>query len=138
MRLAALLVALVSVLVLAACGADGMTVSTFAGARQGHGRTLTITNTGQAREQINSICCKVAVRLEFRISRPHGTVDDATALATVTRVRVLDRQWFTKANPAPRVGQTGTIRLRDHNVYEGFTRVYYCRPATWRFRLCGL
>jgi hypothetical protein len=135
MRLAAFLVALVSVL--AACGDDGVTLSTFAGVRQGHGRTLTITKTGQAREQINSSCCKVALRLEFRISQPRGPVDAATALATVTRVRVLDRQWFTKANPAPRVGETGTIRLRDQNVYEGLTRVYYCRPATWRYQLCG-
>jgi hypothetical protein len=97
-----------------------VTVSTFAGVRQGHGRTLAITETGRAREQINSNCCRVALRIEFRIFRPRGTIDDATALATVTRVRVFDRQWFTKAQPAPRVGQTGTIRLRDHNVYEGF------------------
>jgi hypothetical protein len=136
MRLAVFLGALLSVV--AGCGDDGITVSTFAGARQGHGRTLIITNSGWAREQINSNCCKVALRLEFRISRPHGSVDDATARATVARVRVLDRQWFRKAQPAPRVGQTGTIHLRDHNVYEGLTRVYYCRPATWRFRLCGL
>jgi hypothetical protein len=136
MRLVVSLVALLSVL--AGCGDDGITESTFAGVQQGHGRTLIITTSGRAREQINSNCCKVALRLEFRISRPHGTADDATALATVTRIRVLDRQWFTKAQPEPRVGQTGTIRLRDHNVYQGLTRVYYCRPATWRFRLCGL
>jgi hypothetical protein len=135
MRLAASLVALVSVLT--ACGDDGVTLSTFARMRQGHGRTLTITNTGQASEQINSGCCKVALRLEFRLSRPRGTVDDATALATATRVRILDRTWFTQANPAPRVGGTATIRLRHRNVYEGLTRVYYCRPATWRHQLCG-
>jgi hypothetical protein len=135
MRHAAFLVALLSVL--AACGDDGVTLSTFAGVRQGHGRTLTITDAGQAREQINSSCCRVALRLEFRISRPRGTIDAATALATVTRVRVLDRQWFTKVNPAPRVGETGTIRLHARNIYEGLTRVYYCRPATWRYKLCG-
>lgn len=121
----------------AACGNAGVAPSTFAGARQGHGRTLTITDAGQAREQINSSCCKVALRLEFRVSRPRGSVEAATARATVTRVQVLDRRWFTKANPAPRVGETGTIRLRGRNVYEGLTRVYYCRPATWRYKLCG-
>src|SRR5436189_2044506 len=136
MRLAAALVALASIL--AACGDDGITVSSFAGVRQAHGRTLKITNKGQAKEQINSNCCKIALRLEFRVSRPRGTVDNATALATVTRVRVFDREWFSKAQPEPRVGQTGTIRLRDHNIYEGLTRLHYCSPATWRFRLCGL
>ena len=112
-------------------------LSAFSGVRQGHGRTLSITDAGYAREQINSGCCKVALRLEFRLSRPGGGVDAATAVATVTRVRVGDRQWFGKGTPPPRVGETGTIRLRDRNVYEGLTHVYYCRPATWRYKLCG-
>lgn len=112
-------------------------LSAFAGARQGHGRTLSITGAGYAREQINSSCCTVALRLEFRISRPRGSVDAASALATVIRVRVFDRQWFANGKPAPRVGETGTIRLRGRNIYEGLTGAYYCRPTTWRSKLCG-
>jgi hypothetical protein len=135
MRLGVLLVGLVGLS--ASCGDEGVSLSTFAGTWQGHGRTLTVTNEGQAREQINSSCCEVALRLEFRISRPGGSGNPATALATVTRVQVVDREWFTKSNPAPRVGQTRMIRLRNGVIYEGLTRVYYCRAATWRPQLCG-
>ncbi|MCA1849656.1 MAG: hypothetical protein LC672_01045 [Acidobacteria bacterium] len=134
MRVAALL-PLVSVL--ASCGDDGVRPAIFGGLWQGHGRTLKITDTGHAREQINSSCCAVALRLEFRISGPRGGADAATALATVTRVQVVDGHWFTKSHPAPRVGDTGTIRLRDGVLYEGLTGAYYCLPAKWRPQRCG-
>jgi hypothetical protein len=135
MRFAVVLMGFASVL--AACGDDGVTPSPFAGLWQGHGRTLNITNTGRARERINSGCCDVVLLMEFRISERRGTVDAATALATVTRVRVVDRQWFTRARPAPRVGETGTIRVRDGAVYEGLTGDYYCSARAWQPQLCG-
>jgi hypothetical protein len=104
---------------------------------QGHGRTLVITPTERGREQINSGCCHVVLLMAFRISHRHGTADAATARATVTRVRIVDRQWFTKASPAPHFGETRTIRLRTRVVYEGLTGVYYCVDGAWRRRLCG-
>src|SRR5438067_13539065 len=85
---------------LASCGDDGVAPSPFAGRWQGHGRTLKVTNVGRAREQINSNCCRIALRLEFPIHQRRGTSDAATARPTVTRVLVPDWQWVTNARRA--------------------------------------
>jgi hypothetical protein len=139
--LAALLVPLVSVV--AVCGGDRgddrTTLSPFVGICESNGRlvvrgqereswrTLDIGRTERAWEQINIGCCHTLVLLRFRISHRRGTAHAATARATVTRVEIVDRQWFTKkALSAPHVGETGTIRVRDLVVYEGLTGVYYC------------
>ena len=119
------------------CGGGDATLSTFAGTWQGHGRGLAITRTGHATEAINSGCCYLVIALEFRLSHPRGTPHAARARATVTSVRIANKSWFSKRHPAPRVGDTATIRLRGGAVYEGLTRVYYCLPATWRRQLCG-
>jgi len=129
-------------------GAGGV-VSPFLGVWQGEGRfvvgapqreswrTLDIGSLESAGEQINNGCCHVVVLMRFRISRSRGTANSATARATVTRVEIVDRKWFTKARPAPYVGEAGAIRVRNHVIYEGLTGVYYCAAGTWRPRVCG-
>jgi hypothetical protein len=101
-------------------------------------RTLNIGSLESAGEQINNGCCHVVVLMRFRISQSRGTAGAATARATVTRVEIVDRKWFTKAHPAPYVGEVGTIRMRNHVIYEGLTGASYCaRGGTWRPQLCG-
>src|SRR5919109_1508816 len=108
----------VAALVLASCGGGKATLATFAGTWQGHGRTLKITRAGLAKESIYSGCCYSVLAMEFRLSLPHGTPRAATATATVTAVRIDDKSWFTKANPAPHVGESATIRLRTGVITE--------------------
>jgi hypothetical protein len=60
-----------------------------------------------------------------KLSQPKGTPDDATATATITAVRIGKASTFTAARPAPRVGQSRSIRLRD-DVITGLTGAHYC------------
>jgi hypothetical protein len=76
--------------------------------------------------------------MRFRLSDPRGTPHDATATATFTAVRIDDQSWFSKANPAPQVGQSATIRLRDGVISETLTREHYCGPSVnWIKAGCG-
>jgi hypothetical protein len=121
---------------LAGCGSDKATLATFAGTWQGHGRVLRITRAGLAKESVDFGCCDVVLAIKFRLSRPRGTPRAATAMATVTAVRVGDRSAFTKANPAPHVGESRTIRLRDGVITETLTGTNYCSPIA-RHWVCG-
>src|SRR5262245_4649181 len=136
MRPALVLIALVSVLV--ACGGShrnersGATIAStlwpFAGYWEGHLRELSIPPNGHGYEQIwtDPRSGKVALLIDFRVAHRQGGATAATAQATVTRVEVRNRKWFTKARPAPYVGERGTIRVRNGALYEGLTGVYYC------------
>jgi hypothetical protein len=142
MRSALVLIALVSVLV--GCGGNrsnersGATIAStlwpFAGYFEGRLRQLQIPPNGHAWEQMwpDPGSGKVALLIDFRIAHRQGTAKAATAQATVTRVEILNRKWFTKARPAPYVGERGTIRVRNAGdlqgvvIYEGLTGVYYC------------
>jgi hypothetical protein len=78
------------------------------------------------------------VELRFRLSRPKGTPHDATATATVTAGRIGDRSAFTGAHPAPRVGESFRIRLRDGVITEPLTGANYCGPGVdWPDAGCG-
>jgi hypothetical protein len=44
-------------------------------------------------------------------------------------VRVDDKSWFTKTNPAPHVGEAATIRLRAGVITETLTATNYCGPS---------
>ena len=120
-----------------ACGGTrSASLDTFAGTWTGHTRSLTIAH-GRAKESIGAGCCDPVIDLELRVSQPHGGADDATATVTVLGVRVHDRSFFTKARPAPRAGQTGTLRLVRGVITESITRASYCdRPAA-RAGACG-
>jgi hypothetical protein len=128
----------IAALVLAGCGGEKATLATFAGHWGGHGRGLSITEAGIGREGINSGCCYSVLVMRFRLSHPRGTPRAATATATVTGVRIYDKSWFSKANPAPHAGQSATIRVQDGVITETLTREHYCRPSVnWINAGCG-
>jgi hypothetical protein len=127
-RIAALLVVAIATFALAGCGGDKATLDTFAGGWMGHGRTLTVTPTGNGREWISLGLGYFVIDLRFKLSQPKGTPDDATATATVTAVRLGKASTFTAARPAPRVGESRRIRLRD-GVITGLTGDHYCGPT---------
>lgn len=112
----------------------GATLVTFAGYWWGHARGLSITRSGRGRESIYSSCCDPVISLVFQVSRPRGTTKLATAIATVVSVRVQDRSFFSKARPAPHVGERRTIQLRGGVIIERLTGAYYCGPHISR---CG-
>jgi hypothetical protein len=109
-------------------------LATFAGYWWGHTRGLRIMRDGHAAESIFSGCCDRVINVDFRLSRPRGTSQAAAAIATVTAVWVRDRSAFTAAHPAPQVGETRTIRLRDGVISESLTGASYCAP---RVDKCG-
>ena len=101
-----------------------VTLATFASPWYGHDRSLSVTRTGRAEELLLDSCCHRVVELRFRISQPRGTPANATATATVTFVHVFDRTFRP-----PRVGATGTLRVRRGMLLEPFTGTNFCRPS---------
>ena len=138
-RLAALFAAAMATFAPAGCGGDKATLATFAGVWQGHGRTLKITRTGNAEESISHGVGNFVIAVRFRLSQPRGTPHDATAIATVTAVRLGDRSAFAAARPPPRVGESRVIRLRDAVITETLTGANYCGPTAgdWIDAGCG-
>jgi hypothetical protein len=134
--LALLPTAALAAFALAGCGGGKATLATFAGSWEGHTRGLTIARGGNAKESIYTGCCDFVIAVRFRLSRAQGTPRSATAIATVTAVRIGDRSVFTKADPAPRVGESRTIRLRDGVITETLTGTNYCSP-TAKHWTCG-
>jgi hypothetical protein len=137
-EIAAALVTALATLALGGCGGDKATLATFAGGWQAHARSLTITRTGNAHERLTLGLGDFVVGLRFRLSRPTGTPRDATARATVTAVRIGDRSVFTANHPAPRVGESFRIHLRDAVITEPLTGAKYCGPGVdWPDAGCG-
>ena len=137
-RTAAVLVAAMATLMLGGCGGDKATLATFAGGWHAHARSLKITRAGDAHEWLSLGLSDFVVELRFHISRLSGTRHDATATATVTAVRIGDRSAFTAAHPAPRVGESFRIRLRDGVITEPLTGARYCGPGVdWPGAGCG-
>jgi hypothetical protein len=122
-------------LALAACGSGKATLAIFAGTWQGHSRGLTITRAGRGKESIY-FGSDFVLAMEFRLSGPQGAPRAATATATVTAVRIGDRSVFTTGNPAPHVGESRTIRLRDGVITETFTGTNFCSPSAKHW-VCG-
>ena len=139
MRRASCLLLVATCLVASHSSAEGSTprratLATFAGYWWGHTRGLRIMRDGHAAESISSGCCDRVIIVDFRLSRLRGTSRDAAAAATVTAVWVRDRSAFTKARPAPQLGETRTIRLRNGVISETLTGADYCAP---RVDKCG-
>jgi hypothetical protein len=134
-RLAA---AAIATFALAGCGGDKATLDTFAGTWQAHGRTLTITRTGNGQEWVSLGLGHFVIALRFHVSQPSGSPHDAMATATVTAVRLGDTSVYTASRPAPRAGESRRIRLRD-GVISGLTGENYCGPDAggWIGAGCG-
>ena len=113
------------------------TLAAFTGTWIGHTRGLTVRRGGHATESIYSGCCDPALNLTFRLSRPQGTENDATASARVTGVWVRDRTAFTRAYPSPHVGEVRVIRLRNGVVSETLTGTNYCDSRAENEGKCG-
>ena len=110
-----------------------------------HARTLSITRTGHGREWLSLGMSSPSPRLNFvfdirfRLSRPQGTPHDATATATITAVRIGGQSAFTAAHPAPRVGESFRIRLRNGVLTSGLSGAHYCGPGVdWPKAGCGV
>jgi len=108
----------------------------FAGYWGGHDRGLSISRSGLASEEWLSSCCNVVIGLRFQLSNPHGTSQRATAIATVSFVRVRDKTYFTKADPPPHVGERRTVRLNSHVITEPLVGATYCGRGA-AARACG-
>jgi hypothetical protein len=113
------------------------TLATFAGLWIGHTRALTIKPDGRGRESIGDGCCDPIIDLDFRLSRPSGTTQNATATATVTAVKVHDRSVYTKTQPAPRIGETRTVRLKGGVITDELTGADYCDARAENDGTCG-
>src|SRR5919204_5970664 len=106
------------------------TLAAFRGS-YGHGRGLAIEPSGHGREVVNSGCCRTVVDLSFRLSRPTGTVTNATVTYRVTAVRRYRRSWGRM--PRPRVGQQGRLRRRNGVITDSITGATFCVGVP----LCG-
>ena len=113
------------------------TLGTFTGRWIGHRRGLVIRHGGHAAESIYSGCCDPVINLTFRLLRPRGTTTNAAVTATVTGVWVRDRSAFTKAYPAPHVGEVRVLRLRNGVLTETLTGANYCDNEAENAGKCG-
>ena len=143
--LAAVPVAAVAALVVGGCGGDSdVTLRTFAGGWQAHARTLSISRAGYGREWLSLGMSSPLPRrnfvfdVRFRLSRPQGKPHDATATATITAVRIGGQSTFTAAHPAPRVGESFRVRLRNGVLTSRLSGANYCGPGVnWPTAGCG-
>ena len=144
-RLASLVITAITSLALGGCGGERATLRSFSGGWGAHARTLSITRTGHGREWLSLGMSSPSPRLNFvfdirfRLSRPQGTPHDATATATITAVRIGGQSAFTAAHPAPRVGESFRIRLRNGVLTSGLSGAHYCGPGVdWPKAGCGV
>jgi hypothetical protein len=128
---------LIAVLAPAASAAAPATLATFAGSWIGHTRSLTISRTGVAKEDVYDGCCTHMVRFSFTLSHPSGSTSDATATATVTAVHVYTPTEFSKSYPAPRVGETAKLTLRRGVITTGFSGGNFCDQSVDTHGACG-
>jgi len=142
---AAVPIAAAVALVIGGCGGDDVTLRTFAGGWQAHARDLSISRTGYGRERFTLGMSSPLPRLNFvfdvrfRLSRPQGTPHDATATATITSVRIGGQSTFTARHPAPRVGDSFRIRLRNGVLTSRLSGANYCGPGVnWPKAGCGV
>ena len=99
---------------------------TFAGAWGGHTRGLTIGSNGAAVESVNDGCCVRVYDMTYRIVAVRGTLTHATATYRITSFRR-----HTKEVPLLRVGEVGTLVLRNGILTNRLTTVYFCSDPAW-------
>jgi hypothetical protein len=128
------------------CGSsqDRVALVAFVGGWRAHARSLTITRSGGGREWRSPGMSYASPRrnfvfdIRFRLSHLEGTRHDATAIATITAVRVGGHGALSAAHPAPRVGDTFRIRLRKGVLTSLLSGANYCgRGVNWPKGGCG-
>jgi hypothetical protein len=77
------------------------------------------------------------VDLRLKLSHPRGTKHVGSVAFRVTSVQVHDPSAYSRSFPAPRVGQTGRLKLRYGVITESVTRTNYCNEAAQLKGTCG-
>jgi hypothetical protein len=102
------------------------TRKTFLGAWFGHEHVLTINRHGVGLEDIWDGCCIHDEKLRIKLGRARGIEQAATVPFRVVSVHVYTPSDFTTSWPPARVGDRGTLRLKDDIITESVTGVLYC------------
>ena len=94
----------------------------------GHDRGLDITAAGRGTEQIDSGCCAPFFIMRFRLThlRKVGAVMYATMI--VTYVHAGKGGSYAVRTPLPHVGETGTMVLKNGELWDPLTGANYCGP----------
>jgi hypothetical protein len=112
-------------------------VAPFAGHWTGHTRTLTITSAGIGKEVIDDGCCDRVMSFHMKLSKIHGTRAAASARVRIVSIPFIHKADFSPQFPAPKIGQTGTLRLRDGVITEPFFKTTFCSPDKQLTGACG-
>jgi hypothetical protein len=110
----------------------------FAGRWLGHTRWLRVLPAGTGRERLDAGCCELVFEISFRITRVSRAHASPRAEFTITAAHLGDPKFFNQRYPAPRVGQTGTLRLRHGVVTDALTGGTYCNREAGAAGVCGL
>ena len=122
-------------------GSAKVTLQTFRGVWGGHTRRLSISRGGIAKESIDDGCCQHVFSAHYKLSNPRGSSARPIVTATVTWAQVPDPSVFTKAFPAPRVGQRTTFTIKHTSQADILTvsarKATYCRNLVGSASPCG-
>jgi hypothetical protein len=121
----------------ASCGGAHEATTTagpFAGHWWGHTRGLDITRAGTGREFVDGGGYRL-ITVRFRVLETKGSPRRAVARVKVTFARA-DKEIMAELHRRPpRVGQLGTLRLRNGVIRDELTNVTFCAPTVDK---CGL
>jgi hypothetical protein len=98
-------------------------------------RLLSIDSEGKVTEMVTDETGARIIDLTYQLEDPVTKADLSTAKATITKVRVGKRKLVN--GRVPRVGDTGTVRVRKGVVTPPFLRTTYCTPAATKRGECA-
>ena len=110
----------------------------FLGRWIGHTRMLKITAAGTGSELVDGGCCQLVYDITFRLTQVSGDRSRARARFIVTSARLGSPRFFDHAHPAPRVGDSGALRLRDGVVTDLLMGSNFCDRRADDAGTCGL
>ena len=105
------------------------TLSTFAGSWIGHTRSLTMSRSGTAKENVYDGCCDHVIAFSFRLSHPTGTPSNATATVTATAVHVYDPTEFSKSYPGAPCRRDEEADAPERRAHDRLQRRELLRPG---------
>jgi hypothetical protein len=117
-----------------------VSLATFAGGWTAHTRFLRISRAGVGKEWVDDGCCHHEFHLTFELSRVWGSPDNAIAEFVITAFTPGEPGYFDAQHPAPRVGQKGQLRVREHTIVETATDTRFCSDghALPQPNVCGV